>query len=82
MGLDKVVGKVRDSRNRPLGEVTISVQGIRTETNELGEFSLRISKDKQQSEQKLTAFKQGYRVYDAVIYPATRQAVEIVLKKL
>lgn len=79
-GLDNISGVVRDRNNLPVQEVTVTVHGIVSTTDAMGYFIMMIPKEKQQIQQKLTAYKKGYQVYEESVYPATKKEVEIVLK--
>lgn len=59
-----VFGMVKDEDNLPLKGVTVSAAGISTETDGMGQFRIEIPLDKQREEQRVTAYKEGYKLWD------------------
>jgi hypothetical protein len=55
---------VKDEDNLPLKGVTVSAAGISTETDGMGQFRIEIPLDKQREEQRVTAYKEGYKLWD------------------
>ena len=70
---------MRDEENRPLKDVTIRIGSIKTTTDEEGYFTLNIPPDQQKKQQTLTAFKQGYDMWESFVYPGSGQEIKIIL---
>ena len=79
--LATVFGTVRDTEGQPLNDVQIRIGELVTTTQADGRFMLNIPPDKQQQQQTLTAYKEGYEVWEGFVYPATGQEVKIVLTR-
>ena len=75
-----VFGSVRNESSEFLSDVKVSIGDVSTETNESGRFSLEIPPEKQKAEQKLTVYKEGYEIWEANVYPDTKQEVGIILR--
>lgn len=76
-----VSGSVRDERGNFLSGVRISIGDVATQTDAYGRFTLDIPPELQKARQTLIAFKENYAVWEADVYPATRQEVKIILKR-
>lgn len=74
-----VFGSVRDEANKYLTKVTVSIEGVFTETDENGRFSLEIPLEKQKEVQTLTVYKQGYKLWEARISPASKKDIKVQL---
>lgn len=57
-------GTVKDEDNRPLEGVTISVADLSAVTDAAGNFSIRIPADRQKPEQRVSAYRNGYQIWD------------------
>jgi hypothetical protein len=79
--LSLIFGAVKDEDNKPLKDVVISVLDIKTTTDETGAFRLNIPLEKQKEEQRLTAFKEGYRLWDFTAAPSQTVEWKIILEK-
>ena len=79
--LEVIFGSVKSEDNHPLADVTISVQDIRTITDESGQFKIVIPLEKQKEEQRLTAFKEGYQLWDFTSAPSQTIEWKIILRK-
>ncbi|MDR2651706.1 MAG: carboxypeptidase-like regulatory domain-containing protein, partial [Prevotellaceae bacterium] len=79
--LGLIFGTVKDENNRPLKDVTVSVQDIKTQTDETGAFRVTIPFEKQKEEQRLTAYKEGYQLWDFTATPSQTIDWKIILKK-
>jgi hypothetical protein len=79
--LSRVSGIVRDEEYLPLKDVTIRIGSVKTTTNEDGYFTLTIPLEQQKPQQTLTAFRQGYELWEEFVYPETGQEVKIILIK-
>lgn len=76
--LSKVYGMVKDEADRPLEGVKIAVQDIQVFTDASGRFSLSIPFDKQATEQRVSAFKEGYELWDYT-FPIGRPTTAILI---
>lgn len=76
-----ISGSIRDENSTFLEGITVSIGNISTTTNELGRFELTIPLDKQKEVQNLTAFADGYQIFEADVYPASKEDVKIILQK-
>jgi hypothetical protein len=74
-----ISGSVRDERNRAVDEVRIQIGDIGVTTNGNGRFTISIPPGQQREEYKLIAEKAGYETFASLVYPKTKQDVEIVL---
>lgn len=77
--LETIFGTVKDEQNRPLKDVMISVQNIKVFTDESGSFNINIPFNQQQQEQRLTAYKEGYKLWDFTSAPSKMIAWKIIL---
>lgn len=76
-----VVGSVRNEENEFLSGVIVNIGKINDTTDNMGRFNIEIPKNQQKEEQVLTAFHKGYKIWEKLVYPATKSEVPIVLKK-
>ena len=79
--MEVIFGSVKDENNIPVAGVTISVQDIRVITDESGQFKVTIPLEKQKEEQRLTAFKEGYQLWDFTSTPSQTIEWKIILRK-
>ncbi|NUQ25854.1 MAG: hypothetical protein HUU34_18040 [Saprospiraceae bacterium] len=79
--LSKVFGAVRDENDRFLADIAITVGTLTTQTDKLGRFSLDIPIDQQKREQKLRAYKEGYKIWEQNVYPEQNEEIPIMLIK-
>jgi hypothetical protein len=79
--LGKVFGMVKDEDNRPLEGVKIAVQNIQVLTDGSGAFSLSIPFGKQATEQRVSAFKDGYDLWDRTVPIFNDVETKIILTK-
>ncbi|MGV8134420.1 MAG: carboxypeptidase-like regulatory domain-containing protein [Mangrovibacterium sp.] len=76
-----VFGWVRDEDNRSLADVRISIKDLNATTNEDGRFRIEIPRYLQADSVRLTAFKQGYQIWDFTGRPSQTVEWKIILKK-
>lgn len=62
--LAKVFGTVKGEDNRPVEGVTVCVADISVVTDAAGNFSITIPSDRQKPEQRVSAYKNGYQLWD------------------
>lgn len=62
--LSRLFGTVKDEDNKPISGVTISVAGISSATDAAGNFSIAIPASVQKPEQRVSAYKHGYQIWD------------------
>lgn len=74
-----VSGSIRDNSNRFLEGVKVSINNTFDETDANGSFSITIPLSEQLEEQRLTAYKPGYVIWEDKVYPATRKHVSIIM---
>jgi len=74
-------GSVRDEENNFLSDVRVNIDDVFTETDENGRFFIEIPPEKQKPKQTLIAYKYNYLIWEADVYPATKQEVKIILQK-
>lgn len=80
--LSKVSGRVRDEENnRFLSGVAVSIGSTAVKTDELGYFQIDIPSDQQKREQLLSAYKEGYVIWEKRVYPETKEEIPILLTK-
>lgn len=72
-------GSVRTEENKFVPGAEVRALGAGVTTNASGEFMLELPADKQAEEVPLTAFKDGYKLYEMRVSP--RSEINIVLKK-
>ena len=76
-----VFGMVKDEDNRPVKGVTVSAAGISAETDVAGQFRIVIPLDKQREEQRVTAYKEGYKLWDFSGPTSDKVPWKIILRK-
>ena len=76
-----IFGSVKDENMQPLKDVSISVKDIQVKTGDNGKFHIEIPLEKRAEEQRLTAFKQGYKTWDFTGVPSQTNEWKIILKK-
>ena len=74
----KFFGTVRDA-DHFLKDAVIRIGELQTTTDVQGSFTLTIPPDKQTGQQRLTASKEGYRLWESFVYPG--QEIKIILTK-
>lgn len=79
--LSLVFGWVRDENNTPLKDVNISVKDIKTITGADGTFKLEIPREQQADTIRLTAYKEGYQMWDFTGAPSLTTEWKIILQK-
>ncbi|MEA2041033.1 MAG: carboxypeptidase-like regulatory domain-containing protein [Bacteroidota bacterium] len=79
--LYRIYGQVKDENNQPLQGVKVSAADIDATTNESGKFEITIPDSKQNAEQRLTAFKTGYELWDYTITVDAQTETKIILIK-
>jgi hypothetical protein len=75
-----ISGSVRDENNRFLPGVRLSIGDEFVESDSNGRFALRIPVPQQAEQYDLVATHPDYRTWEATVYPATKQAVKIVMQ--
>lgn len=76
-----IFGTVKDEDNRPLAEVTLQVLDLKTVSDGMGNFTLSIPADKQKEEQRVSAFKEGYQLWDFTAPVSDKVPWKIILRK-
>jgi hypothetical protein len=79
--LGVIFGTVKDENNKPLTGVLISVLDMKTTTDEVGAFRIEIPLEKQKEEQRLTAFKDGFQLWDFTASPSQTIDWKVIIKK-
>lgn len=79
--LSIVFGMVKDEANKPLMGVEIMVKDLLVFTDESGHFKVKIPLEKQQQEQRLTAHKNGYQLWDYSFPVMDDKEVKIILQQ-
>ena len=74
-------GFVKDEDNLPIPAVKISVKDAAVLTDSTGHFAIELPLEKQQSEQRLTAYKEGYQLWDYTQPVLAGIAWTIILQK-
>ncbi len=77
--LSRICGVVKNSRNEPLSKVEITVKNITVRTDNQGRFKINIPIQLQQQEQRLTAWKKGYQLWDYHFPVIEEKDVRIIL---
>ncbi|MCP4687290.1 MAG: TIR domain-containing protein, partial [Desulfobacterales bacterium] len=77
----RVTGIVRDETGEPLPSVTIDIGGLSARTNGKGRFDLKIPPEKQDTEQVLEAWLDGYELWRDFVFPENQDDMYIFLKK-
>jgi len=76
-----IFGSVKDEENRPLQNVQISVKSLKTTTDQFGKYHVTIPSHLQALEQRLSAYKEGYQLWDETFPIVAGEDVPIILKK-
>lgn len=76
-----IFGTVKDEDNHPLPGVEIAVKDLRAVTDGFGKFRIEIPLEKQAAEQRVSAYKQGYELWDWTGAPSTNIEWKIILRK-
>lgn len=76
-----IFGLVVDQENLPIEDVIISVKDLQTNTDVNGKFRIEIPINKQLLEQRLTAYKPGYKLWTLTAPPSSTEEWKIVIKK-
>jgi len=79
--LGLIFGWVRDENNIPLRGVNISVMNLKTLSDEFGKFRIEIPAEQQSDSLRLTAFKEGYQLWDFTGTPSQTVEWKIILQK-
>lgn len=74
-------GMVKDEDNNPLSGVTVSVADITGTTDAMGNFRIEIPLEKQNEEQRVCAFKGGYKLWDFTGPVSDKVPWKIILRK-
>lgn len=74
-------GAIKDEDNKPVVDAQISIGKLKTTTDESGQFQLPIPTHMQALEQRVTAFKQGYELWDFTGPVSDKVAWKIILKR-
>lgn len=82
-GTNRLFGSVKDFDTKQwLDSVRVSVENIATFTDQYGWFELYIPEDKQRKFQKVSFYKNGYRIEEHDSIPVhTQQPIDILLEK-
>ena len=76
-----VFGMVKDEDNNPLSGVTVSVADITGTTDAMGNFRIEIPLEKQNEEQRVCAFKGGYKLWDFTGPVSDKVPWKIILRR-
>lgn len=76
-----IFGSVKDEENRPLENVQISVKNLKITTDQFGKYHIIIPFHLQALEQRLSAYKEGYQLWDETFPIVAGVDVPIILKK-
>lgn len=76
-----IFGTVKDEDNRPLVNVTIQVLDLKATSDEMGNFKLSIPAEKQKEEQRVTAYREGYQLWDFTGPVSDKVPWKIILRK-
>ncbi|MCP4112021.1 MAG: hypothetical protein GY749_41920 [Desulfobacteraceae bacterium] len=79
--LAKVFGRVINSDDIFLKDVKIQIWGLQALSDENGYFEIDIPPEKQEEKQRLTAWHDGYELWDNFVYPGTGTGVDIILQR-
>ena len=74
-------GTVKDEDNNPLEDVTVSVADITATTDAMGNFRIEIPLDKQNEEQRVSAYRKGYKLWDFTGPVSDKVPWKIILRK-
>jgi hypothetical protein len=76
-----IFGSVHDEKGLPVRNVSISVKGLQTTTDENGTFRINIPIDEQSEVQRLRAYKEGYELWDQTFPVIANIETPIILIK-
>lgn len=76
-----VFGTVKDEDNRPLKDATVSVAGISAKTDGTGQFRISIPLEMQKEEQRVSAYLEGYELWDFTGPMSDKVPWKIILRK-
>ena len=79
--LGVIFGTVKDENNIPVSDVQITVLDIAVKTDNAGKFLLNIPLERQQEEQRLTAYKKGFQIWEYTFPVLKDIETKIILKK-
>lgn len=79
--LGVVFGTVKDEDNRPVAGAEISLLDLRATSDALGKFRIEIPLDKQAAEQRVSAYKEGYELWDWTGPPSNTVEWSIILRR-
>ncbi len=77
--LGVIFGSIKDELNQPLPGVSICVKDLYAETDKQGLFRIEIPFEKQQEEQRLTAYKEGFKTIDITGAPSQANEWKLIL---
>lgn len=80
--LGVIFGSIKGERNQPLPSVSIRVKDLFVETDKEGLFRIEIPLEKQQEEQRLAAYKEGFKTIDITGAPSLTNEWKLILYKL
>lgn len=79
--LAHLFGTVKDEDNKPIEGVTVSVAGISDVTDPAGSFSITIPASMQKPQQRVSAYREGYQIWDFTGPVLEDTPWKIILKK-
>ena len=79
--LSVVFGSVIDENQNPIEDVIISLKDLSTKTDKNGKFRINIPPLKQAEEQRITAFKSGFQLWDFTGPASQTEDWNIIFKK-
>ena len=79
--LGAIFGIVKDEDNVPVKDVTITVLDLKTTSDKNGSFKFIIPRGKQAKEQRLKAYKEGYKLWDRTFPVFPNLESPVILKK-
>jgi hypothetical protein len=79
--LGEIFGIVKDENNMPVEDAIITVKDLQAKSDKNGSFRIIIPLEKQANEQRLTAFKTEYKLWDVTCPIIKNVDVPITLKK-
>ncbi|MCP5062464.1 MAG: hypothetical protein GY936_08380 [Ignavibacteriae bacterium] len=76
-------GIIRNNKNEFIEGVVVQIAEINiiTKTDDNGKFEIRIPREKQKDNFLLIVKKSGFRVWESIVYPGTKQEINIILNK-
>jgi len=79
--LARIFGIVKDDAGNPVADVQISVQDLTVRSDSTGRFTLPIPFDRQRKEQRIRAFKPGYKTWDYTSPVIANEEIAIILSQ-